>query len=321
MENRKIVILDGFTTVRDDLSWKTFEEFGKIVAYDRTRSWELIERAKDADAIITNKVYIGKEQIAQMPKLKYIGLLATGYNNIEIEPARERGIDVVNIPDYGSDSVAQAAFAHILNIAVRTEEHSQAVRRGDWSKCSDPCFCITKQTEIAGLTLGLIGYGAIAKKIAKIALGFGMKVFAYSPSSPAGETKGGVSFKTEDEIFAEADIVSLNCPLNEKTRHIVRAETIAKMKDGVWIINTGRGPLVDDDALADALRSGKVGAAGLDVLSKEPPPADNPLLSAPNCRITPHNAWTTFAARKRLLGIARDNLAAWLAGKKQNVVN
>ncbi len=321
MEIKKISILDGFTAVRNDLDWREFEKIAEVEAYDRTPPELVLERARNADAILTNKVLLKKEHFEKLPNLKYIGVLATGYNNVDLAAAREKNIDVTNIPSYGTDSVAQAVFAHILNIANKTEEHSVAVRNGAWSGCKDICFCLGKLSEIAGLTLGLVGYGAIGKAVAKIGAAFNMKVAAHTPRLKTGDSDEFAEYVSLDELFRRSDIISLNCPLTAETKEIVNRENIAKMKDGAWIINTGRGALVDECALADALKSGKIGAAGIDVLSSEPPPPDNPLLSAPNCHITPHNAWTTFAARKRLVRIAFDNLASWRNGRKKNVVN
>lgn len=317
----KIVILDAYTSSLDDLNWDAFKTLGELTVYDRTPKDKIIERAKDADAVLTNKVPMFKDQLDRLPNLKYLGILATGYNNVDLEEAKRRGIPVTNIPAYGTDSVAQAVFAHILNIANMTEAHSIEVRKGAWTKSPDMAMTLGRLTELAGMKLGVIGYGAIGRRVAEIGKAFGMEVSAFSPSRTPGTSENGVSFKTRDEIFSTSDVISLNAPLNSDTRGMVNADTIKMMKDGVWIINTGRGPLIDDAALADALNSGKVGAAGLDVLSKEPPPADNPLLSAKNCHLTPHNAWMTHAARKRLIGIAFGNLKSWMDGHVQNDVS
>ncbi len=321
MKKHKIAILDGFTTVRDDLDWKIFESAAEVKAYDRTPPELVFERCRDSDAVLTNKVVLNSAHFSELPNLRYVGVLATGYNNIDLDAARARGIDVTNIPAYSTDSVAQSVFAHILNIAGMAEQHAEAVRRGQWTASTDICFCLGRLTEISGLTLGIIGYGAIGRAAAKIARAFNMGVLAFSPRLKPGDSDGTAMYAALDEIFASSDIISLNCPLKESTREIINSENISKMKDGVWIINTGRGPLIDESALADALKSGKVGAAGLDVLSSEPPPSSNPLIGAPNCHITPHIAWTTFAARKRLIETAFDNFASWSEGRAKNVVN
>ncbi len=321
MNPKKIVILDGYTVVRDDLNWNDFENLANISAFDRTPSELVIERAIDADIILTNKVLLTKEVLKKLPKLKYVGILATGFNNVDLSTARDLNIDVTNIPSYGTNSVAQSIFSHILNISNETEKHSQAVKNGDWCKSADICFCLTTQTELTNKTIGLIGYGAIGKKTAQIAKAFDMQVLAYTPRLIQGDSDQFANFTSLDEIFSTSDIIALCCPLTDQTREIINNKNIDKMKDDVWIINTGRGPLIKEDDLAEALKSGKVGAAGVDVLSIEPPTPDNPLLSAPNCHITPHNAWTTFQARKRLLKIAFDNLDSWIKGEKKNVVN
>lgn len=320
MKIGKIVILDGYTSTMGELDWRSFEPYGEVVAYDRTRNDKIIERAKGARVVLTNKVPMFKEQIDALENLEYIGVLATGYNNVDIAYAKSRNIVVTNIAGYGTDSVAQSVFAHILNISNRVEEHSQSVMRGDWSVCKDICYCLSPLVEIAGKTLGIVGYGVIGRKVAQIARAFSMRVVAFSPSRKVGSSDGVAEFKSLDEFFALSDIISLNCLLNDRTKEIINSANIAKMKNGTWIINTGRGGLVNERDLADALRSGKIGAAGLDVLSTEPPPPDNPLIGAPNCHITPHNAWTTCEARARLIKIAAANLAAWIDGKPQNVI-
>ena len=301
---KKIVILDGYTTVRDDLNWDVFKQLGEVIAYDRTPPELVIERAKNADIILTNKVILGRKQFENLPKLKYVGILATGVNNIDLESAKEFQIKVNNVPEYGTDSVAQCIFAHILNISNAVQTHSQAVKDGAWTRSPDICFCLTKQTELANKTLGLIGYGAIGKKTAQIANAFSMNVLAYTPRLEVGKTDQFANYVSLDDLFEKSDIIALCCPLNLETEKIINQQNITKMKNGAWIINTGRGGLIDEQALADALKSEKIAFAGVDVLSAEPPPADNPLLSASNCYITPHNAWTTKEARQRLIDIA-----------------
>lgn len=318
---KKIVILDGYTTIRDDLNWQIFEQLGELGVFDRTPPELVIERAKDADVILTNKVILGRKQLQNLPKLKYVGILATGYNNIDLTIAKELNITVTNIPNYGTDSVAQCIFAHILNISNAIETHSQAVKNGAWTSSPDICFCLTKQVELANHTLGLIGYGAIGKKTAQIANAFSMNVLAYTPRLEVGSSDKFATFASLDDIFAKSDIIAMCCPLTPQTEKIINQQNIAKMKNGAWIINTGRGGLIDELALSDALKSGKIGAVGADVLSIEPPPADNPLLSAPNCNISPHNAWTTTQARQRLINIAFNNLKSWISENPINVVS
>lgn len=314
----KIAILDGYTSTMGEFNWDALKTLGEVEAYDRTPKDKIIERASGAVAVLTNKVPMFKEQIDALPDLKYIGVLATGYNNVDLQCAKSRGIAVTNIAGYSTDSVAQEVFAHILNISNMVEEHAESVRAGDWAKSPDICYCIRPITEIAGKTLGIIGYGTIGKKVAKIGIAFGMKVAAYSPSKPAGTCDGPVEFKTLDELFCISDVISLNCVLNDSTKEIINASNISKMKNGAWIINTGRGGLINERDLADALNSGKIGAAGLDVLSTEPPSADNPLISSKNSHITPHIAWTTREARQRLIQIAFENLKSWAEGGNKN---
>ena len=321
MNNKlKIAVLDGFTTVGHDLNWDAFKQYADIVVFDRTPKEKIIERASDADAVFTNKVPLFKEQLDALPKLRYIGVLATGYNNVDVRLAAERGIVVTNIPQYGTDSVAQAVFAHILNISNRVAVHAEAVRSGVWCKSADVCFRLTEQVELAGKTLGIIGFGAIGRKVARIAEAFSMNVLAFAPSREIGEFYGAARICPVDEIFASSDIVSLNCPLNEKTAKIITAQSLSKFKRGAWLINPGRGGLIDENALADALNSGRVAFAGLDVLSVEPPAGGNPLLGLSNCFITPHNAWTTTEARRRLLGICLENFKAWCSASPINTV-
>ncbi len=317
----KLVILDGYMATREDLNWNSLSNFTQVEVFDRTPPEKIIERSIDADAVFTNKVPFFKEQIDQLPKLKYIGVLATGYNNVDLQLTRERGIVVSNIPAYGTNSVTQEVFAHILNISNRVELHSNSVHVGDWCKSPDICYCLTPQTELANRTLGIIGFGAIGQKVAQIAEAFDMQVLAYSPSKKKGDVYGKTRIASIDEIFAQSDIISLNCPLTSATEKIINSENIAKCKHGVWIINTGRGGLIDEQALATALKNGSVGYAGVDVLSVEPPVAENPLLSCSNCFITPHNAWTTQSARKRLIDTAINNFKVWVEGSPINVVN
>ncbi len=316
-----IVVLDSHTLLQSDLSFAELKKLGNLKTYDRSSPSEALERAKDAEALFTNKVLLLKDELNALPKLKYIGVLATGYNVVDIEECKKRNITVTNIPAYGTPSVAQSAWAHILNIASNVAENSRSVHSGDWVKCPDFSYTLGKITEVSGLTLGIVGFGQIGKAIAKIADAFGMKVIANSPSKPAGTKLGNVDFISLEDLLKNSDVISLNCPLSDATKNIINEKSLALMKNSAWLINVSRGLLVDENALAYALNRGDIAAAGLDVLSTEPPKADNPLLSAKNCFITPHNAWASFAARKRLRDIAIANLEAWVKGNPINVVS
>lgn len=313
-----IVILDGFTSNPGDLSWKGLEELGNVTVYERTKADETIARAAEADIILTNKVIIGKEEIARLPKLRYIGVLATGYNVVDIEAAQQQGIIVTNVPAYSTESVAQMVFAHLLTFTNRTEHYAQQNRNGRWTSCQDFCYWDTPLTELAGKTFGIVGLGHIGSRVAQIALAFGMKVKAYT-SKAADTLPEGIEKADLDELFASSDVLSLHCPLTDSTKHLINRESLAKMKSTAVIINTGRGPLVDDKAVADALQQKALAAFCADVLTQEPP-KDNPLLSQPNAYITPHIAWASTEARVRLVQIAIDNVRAFVCGHPQNVV-
>lgn len=314
----KIVVLDGFTLNPGDLDWERLHALGECVIHDRTPPRLVLERSAGADVILTNKTVLTGDFIRRLPDLKYIGVLATGYNVVDTAAARERKIPVTNIPDYGTPSVAQMVFAHILNLTQRVADHSRSVHAGDWSTSEDFCYWNFPLIELQGLTMGIIGLGRIGQAVAKLALAFGMKVLAQNPSP---RKMRGVKLTDLKTVLSKSDVVSLHCPLTEANRGFINAETLALMKPTAFLINTGRGPLIDEAALAAALRSGKLAGAGLDVLSVEPPPRDNPLLNCPNCFITPHIAWATKAARIRLYGIAVKNIEAFMAGSPQNVVN
>lgn len=315
----KIVVLDGYAANPGDLSWEGLKTLGECTIYDRTAPEEVLERAAGAEAILTNKVVITAEQMAALPDLKYIGVLATGYNIIDINAARERGIVVTNIPAYSTPSVGQMVFAHILNITQQVQHHSEEVRKGRWTNNADFCFWDTPLIELLGKKIGLIGLGQTGYNTVRIAIGFGMKVWAYTSKSRL-QLPPEIKKMELDQIFHECDIVSLHCPLTEQTRELVNARRLALMKPTAILINTGRGPLVNEQDLADALNNNQIYAAGVDVLSTEPPRADNPLLTARNCYITPHIAWATTAARERLMGIMQENLKAYIAGKPVNNV-
>ena len=315
----KISVLDGYAANPGDLSWEGLRAMGECVVYERTAPEQVLERAAGADAILTNKVVITAEHMEALPDLRYIGVLATGYNVVDIEAAKAKGITVTNIPAYSTASVAQMVFAHILNIATQAQHHSEEVRKGRWSQSKDFCFWDTPLMELRDKKIGLVGLGHIGYTVARVAIGFGMKVYAFTSKSHF-QLPPEIKRMEMDELFSECDIVSLHCPLTSDTRGLVDARRLAMMKPTAILINTGRGPLVNEDDLANALNSGKIYAAGLDVLSEEPPCADNPLLTARNCYITPHIAWATFEARQRLMQIATDNLRAFLDGKPENVI-
>lgn len=313
----KIVVLDGYTTTGEDLSWKEFEGLGEFVYYDRTSPEELIERAKDAEIIIDNKVILDRQVLEQLPKLKYICLLSTGFNVVDLEYAKSRNIPVTNIPGYSTKSVAQLTFAFILELAMGVGNHSKSVSQGDWTKCKDFCYRVQDITELDGKTIGLIGYGSIAREVAKIANAFGMNVLAYRRTKINDDIADMVGL---DELYAKSDIISLHCPINKDSEKIINAQSIAKMKDGVLIINTARGGVVDEEAVRKGLDSNKIGGYAADVLSQEPPKATNCLLGAPRCYITPHIAWASKEARSRLMKIALENLKGFLSGNMQNRV-
>lgn len=315
-----ITVLDGYTLNPGDLSWKELERLGNLTVYDRTPVDMTVERAKGSEAIFTNKVVISREIIAQLPELRFIGVLATGYNVVDVEAASEAGITVCNIPAYSTDSVAQMVFAHILNFTQRVGLHAQHVGAGQWSSHHDFCFWSTPQTELAGKALGIIGFGRIGQQVAKIGDAFGMKVIFHNRST-IKEILPDYRQLSLEEVFSESDFLSINCPLTNENTGFVNAETLGLMKQTAFFINTGRGPLINEHDLAAALNQGSIAGAGLDVLSTEPPKPDNPLLTAKNCFITPHIAWATFEARTRLMQIAVDNLKAFMKGKPENVVN
>ncbi len=316
----KIVMLDAYTTNPGDLSWEFMKNFGDVDIFDRTPTDKIIERCTDADIIVTNKTPLTKETIDLLPNLKFVALMSTGYNIVDYIYLKEKGIPVANIPSYSTDAVAQLVLAFILELSMNVGLHSDAVRSGEWSACSDFCFWKTPLTELAGKTLGIFGLGRIGKAVAERAKAFGMNIVAYTPRIHGDEAKY-IKLVSLDEMLAVADFVTMHCPLTPETEGIVNKDFIAKMKDNACFINTSRGTVVDETALAEALNSGKLAGAGLDVLSSEPPKADNPLLSAKKCFITPHIAWASFETRKRLVSILKDNIQAFINGKPQNIVN
>ena len=315
----KIVILDGYTANPGDLSWDGLKGLGELEVYDRTAPEQLLERAKDAEILLTNKVIIDAKAMAALPSLQYIGVLATGYNVVDIEEAHKRGIAVTNIPAYSTMSVAQMVMAHLLNITNQVALHANAVRNGEWQASPDFSFSKSPLIELDGLTFGIVGLGNIGKQVAQMAQSMGMKVMAVSSKSEEVLREMGIRKASNyEQLFSEADIVSLHFPLTDKTRHLVNSERLALMKPTAILINTGRGPLLDEQAVADALSAGKLYAVGVDVLEKEPPRKGSPLISAPRCFITPHIAWASAAARRRLIDIATQNVAAFMQGKTLN---
>lgn len=315
----KITILDGYGMNPGDLSWDGIAALGDLKVYDRTAPSEVIARSADSEALLTNKTVLDGETLRALPKLKYVGVLATGYNVVDTATARQLGIVVTNIPAYSTMSVAQMVFAHLLNVTDRVEHYAKENRNGRWSRNPDFCYWDTPVTELAGKTFGIVGLGHIGQAVAKIALAFGMKVIAFTSKEPE-HLPDGVSKVGLDTLFAKSDVVSLHCPLTPSTEKLINRHTLSEMKPGAILINTGRGPLIDEQAVADALRGGKLGAFCADVLSSEPPAADNPLLSAPNSFITPHIAWASKEARERLMQIAVANLKAFIEGHPVNDV-
>ena len=317
----KIVVLDGYTENPGDLSWGGFEALGEFACYDRTPAELTVERIGDAEIVITNKTLINRAVLEACPNMKYVGVLATGYNVVDVAAAKERGVAVTNIPTYGTDSVAQFAFAMLLEICHHVQHHSDAVHAGRWENNIDWCFWDYPLIELVGKTMGIIGYGRIGQAVGRLAQAFGMKVLANDTYQNPALVSETCKYVDRDTLFAESDIVSLHCPLFPDTEGIINRDSIAKMKDGVIILNNSRGPLIVEQDLADALNSGKVMAAAVDVVSTEPIRGTNPLLTAKNCLITPHISWAPKESRQRLMDIAVDNLRAFLDGNPVNVVN
>lgn len=317
----KIVILDGYTINPGDLSWSRLEKFGELTVYERTPEELIVPRISDADVVMTSKCILSADVLRQCPNVKWIGVLATGFNMVDLKYASSRNIPVTNIPAYSTDSVAQFTFSLLLEICNHTGLHNDSVQSGKWQVSKDFCYALTPQMELSGKTFGVIGFGNIGKRVAKIAEALGMKVLIASHyPDPEFETDN-IFFTSLDGLFSAADVISLHCPLTEDKKGFINSSTISKMKDGVILINTSRGLLINEEDLAQALKSGKVSAAGLDVLSVEPPKGDNPLIGIPNCVITPHIAWITRESRIRLIDTAAANLESWLAGENINCVN
>ena len=316
----KIVVLDGGTLNPGDLTWEGLEALGDTEIYDRTPEDQVLERSKDAEVLLVNKVVLSREIMDQLPRLKFICVLATGYDVVDIHAAREKGIAVSNVPTYGTQSVAQMVMAHVLNLTQHVAYHAETVREGRWSRSDDWCYWDFPLIELYGLTMGVVGYGRIGRNSASLAKAFGMKVLAYDEfvrdsGDPAVEM---VDFRT---LLQRSDVVTFHTPLTPDTEGMLNAETLKLMKKTAFVINTSRGPVIDSKALADALNNDELAGAGLDVLDVEPPPADHPLLTAKNCYVTPHISWATRSARARLMQTAVDNVAGYIKGELQNVVN
>lgn len=312
----KIIILDGYVANSGDLSWEPLRELGELTVYDRTAPEEVTERAADATAIYTNKVLITDDVMEALPELKFIGVLATGYNNVDIDAAHRRGITVCNVPAYSTDSVAQLVFAHLLHIVNSIGDYAASVNSGEWAGNRDFSYRLRPFDELAGQTIGIIGMGNIGRRVAAIAQAFGMRVVTNS----GRELPDGVERVSLDELFRQSDVISLNSALTPATKGIISREALALMKPTAIIINTSRGPLIEEEALAKALREGRIAAAGIDVLCEEPPHKGSPLIGCPRCFVTPHIAWQSSQARQRLVDISIDNLRRFLDGKPQNRV-
>ena len=317
----KIVVLDGLTLNPGDLNWDALEKLGQLSVYDRTPAGLVVERIGDADAVFTNKTLVSREHLASCPSVKFVGVLATGYNVVDLAAASERGIPVCNVPTYGTMAVAQFATALLLELCHHVGKHSDDARSGAWAKRPDFCYWLNPLVELDGKTLGIVGFGRIGQAFARIAQALGMSVLACSGRQDKRLENESLRYATLEEIYAQADVISLHCPLSDNNKGMIDAAAIARMKPGVLLINTARGQLVVEQDLADALNSGRVGGAALDVLSTEPPLADNPLLTASNCLVTPHIAWATKEARARIMATAAENLEKFVAGAVQNVVN
>ena len=307
----KVVVLDGYTLNPGDLSWDALRELGSCEIYDRSAPDEIVPRSTSAEIVLTNKVKLNGEYMSSVPTLKYIGVTATGYNIVDVAAARERKVIVTNVPTYGTQSVAQMTFALLLELTQHVGHHARTVREGRWTRSPDFCYWDYPLIELDGLTLGIIGFGRIGKMVGQLAEAFGMKVLTYSRKQPVAEM---------ETLFRRSDIISLHCPLTPQTEHLVNEKRLAWMKPTAFLLNTSRGPLIDESALAKALNEGRIAGAGLDVLAVEPPTADNPLLRAKNCLITPHIAWATRAARSRLMEAVVENVRAYLTGESKNVV-
>ncbi|MBI5385563.1 MAG: D-2-hydroxyacid dehydrogenase [Verrucomicrobia bacterium] len=315
-----IVVLDGHTLNPGDLSWDPLRAVGDCVIHERTTRDATVARAAAAEIVLTNKVVLDRTVLSVLPRLRYVGVLATGYNVVDLAAARERGLVVTNVPDYSTRSVVQLTFALLLELTHHVGRHTESVRAGRWSRSADFCYWETPLLELDGLTLGIVGFGRIGRAVAQVGSAFGMKVLVHTPRPPV-PAPPGIEFTALEDLFRRSDVVSLHCPLTADTQHLVDARRLALMKPSAFLLNTGRGPLVDETALAEALNSGRLAGAAVDVLSSEPPPENHPLLTAKHCVITPHLGWATKAARERLMQTAVANVRAFLSGQRQNVVS
>lgn len=312
----KIVVTDGFTMNPGDLSWNPIKNLGESTIFDDTSKEQLVDRLKDCEIAVINKVVLSKEVLKQLPNLKMITLTATGYNNVDLEQAKEQEIVVCNVPAYSTNSVAQMVFAHILAFTNRVAEHSDSVKKGDWEKSERFCYTVYPLQELSGKTMGVVGYGSIGKAITKIAIAFGMKVLVNTRTTP--KTLEGVKLVEREELFQKSDFIALAAPLTDQTKNIINSETVKKMKSTAFLVNTGRGPLVNEAELAQALDEKSIAGAGVDVLSQEPPADGSPLINSETCRITPHISWASFEARDRLMGSTIKNINSFL---NKNIVN
>ncbi len=316
----KIVVLDGYTLNSGDLDWAPLKQLGTCIIHTRTKPEQLLERAQGATILLTNKVVISAQTIADLPELRYIGVLATGVNVVDLKAAKERNIVVTNVPGYSTDSVAQLTFALLLEMVQQVGHHAHKVKQGSWVSCEDFSFRDLPLMELAGKTFGVVGYGQIGRRVAAVARAFGMQLLVQTANPEKYKKEPGFEFVDIDKLFSDSDVISLNCPLTPETAQLVNTARLARVKQGALLINTGRGQLVDEAAVADALENGYLGGYATDVLSQEPPAADNPLLQAPHCIITPHLAWATLEARTRLLDMVVANVAAFVDGLPQNRV-
>lgn len=316
-----IVILDGYALNPGDLSWDSFKQLGNLTVYDRTPADKVVERAKDAEIVITNKTPIGENDINQLPILKYIGVIATGYNIVDIENAKKKGIVVTNVPGYSTASVVQLTFALLLELCLHVQRHSDSVRDGKWARSLDFSFWDYPLVELSGKTMGIIGFGEIGRAVADVATAFGMNVIANSRTQTDQSNRKNFNWASIPELLKNSDVISIHCPLTAETQALINADNLKLMKSSAFLINTARGPIIVDQDLADALNNGVIAGAGIDVLSVEPPSIDNPLFKAKNCIITPHIAWATLEARTRLMDIATNNLTSFIKGEALNIVN
>ncbi|GAB3030881.1 D-2-hydroxyacid dehydrogenase [Spirosoma pulveris] len=317
----KIVVLDGYTLNPGDLSWEGIEKLADVTVYDRTPADQIVERAKEADIVFTNKTPLDEATLNQLPNLKFISVLATGFNIVDIATAKKNGVVVSNVPGYGTPSVVQLTFALLLELTLHVQRHSDSVRDGKWARSVDFCFWDYPLIELAGKTMGIIGFGSIGEKVADVATAFGMNIIGSKRHRTDQSHRSNFKWAEIPDLLAESDVVSIHTPLVPETQGLINKENLALMKPSAFLLNTSRGPIIVDQDLADALNNGVIAGAGIDVLSKEPPLPDNPLFTAKNCLITPHIAWATTEARARLMAITVDNLAAFLDGKPMNVVN